>query len=222
MSTRVDPYVIQPPLRVSNPDGTLTAEFAAWFQYDNRWKHDIWVRTGAGDDAIDGGLNGDVYGPGIQTDDVDTDSSDDFGSQAIIDGLAERVEELEASIQRQNIIISELVESNSYVSAEDDFFDFDISSSADTSGGGGQTLILEATGTSFDTTESSIIICNNASPLTINLNQFPGDGEKVTVIRRNALVTISGQINGGTSTILPSKNDILDLYYTLAAGEWSA
>lgn len=43
----VDPY--NQPI----PKAFLTdPEIRAWFEYDNRWKHDIWVRTGGGDDSV--------------------------------------------------------------------------------------------------------------------------------------------------------------------------
>lgn len=46
----VDPYVIKiPQAFLSDP------EVARWFEYDNRWKHDMWIRSGGGSDAVEEG-----------------------------------------------------------------------------------------------------------------------------------------------------------------------
>lgn len=51
--TTVDPYVVQIPDEFIDPKtGRLTEDGMAWFAYDNRWKHDMWVRSGAGNDSI--------------------------------------------------------------------------------------------------------------------------------------------------------------------------
>jgi len=66
MVVQVDPFLY--PI----PDGFLKdPEVRAWYEYDNRWKHDIWLRTGGGDDAIAESQIGELYEPGIQTSNVD-------------------------------------------------------------------------------------------------------------------------------------------------------
>lgn len=40
--TSVDPYIVRIPEKFVNPDGTPTPELLGWFNYDNRWKHDLW------------------------------------------------------------------------------------------------------------------------------------------------------------------------------------
>lgn len=47
-----DPYVVQIPEVLVNRDGTLTAQAKAWFEYDNRWKHDLWQQAGGGIDLF--------------------------------------------------------------------------------------------------------------------------------------------------------------------------
>ena len=47
MATKVDPFVIPIPLAL-NKD----AETRKYFEYLNRWAHDMWVRSGAGDDNL--------------------------------------------------------------------------------------------------------------------------------------------------------------------------
>lgn len=48
----VDPYVVQIPAKITNPDGSPAREFLDWLHYDNRWKHDIWIKSGGGTDSI--------------------------------------------------------------------------------------------------------------------------------------------------------------------------
>lgn len=51
--TTVDPYVVRIPDKFTRQDGTLTPEGRAWYDYDNRWKHDLWrlVTGGTGSDT---------------------------------------------------------------------------------------------------------------------------------------------------------------------------
>jgi len=49
MAIKVDPYLYNiPKAFLNHPD----REVRAWFEYDNRWKNDIWLRTGGGTDEI--------------------------------------------------------------------------------------------------------------------------------------------------------------------------
>lgn len=46
---KVDPFIQPIPAKfLQDP------EIRAWFEYDNRWKHDMWQRTGGGVDLIEG------------------------------------------------------------------------------------------------------------------------------------------------------------------------
>jgi len=47
MATRVDPFVIPIPAALSKD-----ADTRKYFEYLNRWAHDMWVRSGAGDDTL--------------------------------------------------------------------------------------------------------------------------------------------------------------------------
>jgi hypothetical protein len=87
---------------------------------------------------------------------------------------------------------------------------------------GVQVITIDAGDTAFTTTGSQIIVCNNTGSLDITLNLTPGNPEHIIVIRRNGPVSLIGTLNGSSPTAIPSKNDILDVYYTTAAGEWSA
>lgn len=46
-----DPYVVRIPQWVYKQNDE---ELRAWFDYDNRWKHDIWQQLGGGDDDVSG------------------------------------------------------------------------------------------------------------------------------------------------------------------------
>lgn len=73
----------------------------------------------------------------------------------------------------------------------------------------------------YTTAGSAILICNNTSAITVTLNSAPGDGEKVTVKRRDALVTVSGMIDGMSQLIIGGQYESPTLVYTVDAGEWS-
>lgn len=49
----VDPYQIRFPEQWVRPDGKLTEPAKNWFKYDNRWKENIWRRTGGPTDLVD-------------------------------------------------------------------------------------------------------------------------------------------------------------------------
>jgi len=194
MGIKVDRYLKQLPDRFFDDRGQLTEEGEEWFEYDNRWKQSVWSKLGGTDDFIVELQTGELYEPGIQTSNADEliDELEVSAEMQIVLDLVDRVEELENT-------------DNSALIA------------------GGLEVITIATGdTAFTTTGNQLIICNNTAALTITLNLTPDDGELVTVIRRDAAISIVGTLNGSTPTAIPSKNDILDIYNTIAAGEWSA
>lgn len=47
MATKVDPFVIPIPMALNKDP-----EVRRYFEYLNRWAHDMWVRSGAGDDKL--------------------------------------------------------------------------------------------------------------------------------------------------------------------------
>lgn len=79
----VDPYIFPIPEHFLNhPD----QEVRDWFRYDNRFKHDLWLRTGGPTDAIEGGADTAIS--------VDTQSAQ---IRAQVSSLIDRVEQLEAN-----------------------------------------------------------------------------------------------------------------------------
>ena len=79
-----------------------------------------------------------------------------------------------------------------------------------------------ATSTDFTTTGSQIIICTNATTITITLNATPDDVEQVHIVRQNTgAVTVSGAINGDTALTIGNRYSSPHLVYTIDSGEWS-
>jgi len=81
---KVDPFVVKWPDK-----WTRDPQIEPVIRYLNRFLHDLWQRTGGGDDSISSIENGELYDPGIQTFD-----HEEFERDQIIPEL-ERVEVLE-------------------------------------------------------------------------------------------------------------------------------
>jgi len=79
---------------------------------------------------------------------------------------------------------------------------------------------LAAGDSSLTTTGPEMVLCFNTAAATVTLNPYPADGESVKISRRNAAVTVSGPINGGTSIMIALKYDTAHLIYSIIAGEW--
>ncbi|MBL4753775.1 MAG: hypothetical protein JKY52_09320 [Flavobacteriales bacterium] len=192
MVVKVDPFLYPIP-----PEFLKDPEVRAWFEYDNRWKHDIWLRTGGGDDAVAESQIGELYEPGIQTSSVDELAEDlevaqEMAAQMI--DLIERVEELEAA-----------------------------SDSSQLTTDGFETINISAGVTAFTATGKQIITCNNTGALDLTLNPAPDDAEELH-IKRNAsgAVNFIGTIDGITTENIGSTGDGIHLIYTIAQGEWGA
>lgn len=190
----VDPYVIPIPRTITDPKtGGPSDEFFAWLRYDNRWKHDIWVRTGAGDDAVEETQLGELYDPGMQTSNSDEliDELEVSTEMAVIQDVVERLEELENDHQEPV-----------YLKALEPY--------------------TVATGdTAYTTAGDQFITCLNTAAAVITLNATPDDGEEVIIWRGDNSVTVSGSINGSTSIVLASQYDAPHLKYSAAAGVWA-
>lgn len=79
---------------------------------------------------------------------------------------------------------------------------------------------VDAGDTAFTTTGDEIVTCLNTALLTVTLNATPEDLEHVTIARRDGAVTITGTVNGGSSTQLLAQYDTADLIFSAAAAEW--
>ena len=64
---KVDPYVVDFPQEwLNNPD------IEPWARYTNRFLHDLWVRTGGGNDVIENIDNSEVYNTGSVSNAMDS------------------------------------------------------------------------------------------------------------------------------------------------------
>jgi hypothetical protein len=89
-----DPYVIRLPEKITNPDGSPSNEFQQWLNYDNRWKHDIWVYSGAGENVI-GESNDQIE---INKQNIETNQTNITNVNANLNALTVRVTENESDI----------------------------------------------------------------------------------------------------------------------------
>lgn len=71
----------------------------------------------------------------------------------------------------------------------------------------------------YTTVGNEVVVCNNVAPITITLNLLPKELESVSIVRRDALVTVSGPVNGGTSFKIRKRYDSPKI--TFADAEWS-
>ena len=189
MAINVDPFLHPIPTELRQ-----NRETEAFFEYFVRWAHDIWRRTGGGDDAVAESQIGELYEPGIQTSNADEliEELEVSAESQVVHDLLERVEDLE----NLNLVSSIL-----------EMFDIEV---------------VGITG-DFTTTGTQIIICNNTTANTVSLNPNPGDGEMLHIKRRDAGVTVDGNgnnIDAALTLFIAGKNSP-NLIYTLDAGEWS-
>lgn len=78
---------------------------------------------------------------------------------------------------------------------------------------------LESVDSDHTTSKNEIVVCNNISPSIVTLNTSPLERETVTVVRRDAPVTIIGPVNGGASIKIRKRYDAPSLIYVNP--EWS-
>jgi hypothetical protein len=81
-----------------------------------------------------------------------------------------------------------------------------------------------STAADYTTSSSEIVICGNSSGITVYLNATPDDGERVTVKRADATVTVDGNgrnIDASASVTLSTIYDPLDCVYSLLTDTWS-
>ncbi|MEE8289575.1 MAG: hypothetical protein V3R25_09200 [Nitrosomonadaceae bacterium] len=185
---KVDPYVQRIPRKfLEDP------ELRPWFEYLNRFLHDLWQRSGGGDDAIDALEVGELYEPGIQTNNSDEliDELETSQEMALILDLNERVEELENDVH--------IIPATEFTR---------------------EIVVLGAAVTVFTSTGTQTIICNNTGTLTLTLNLTPDDGEDLNIKRRDAAVSVVGSIDGADPTAILSQFDNMHAVFTLGAAEW--
>lgn len=162
--TTVDPYVIRIPEKFIESDGTLTPEGRAWYDYDNRWKHDLWQ-------LVTGGTGSDETGGTQEASANENQIAYNFG---LIQDLLQRVEDLENDIQPQ----IDFTKNFNNISTDVDYTanDWDF---VNVKGGKMVTLPLSPE-------ENSVVIVRNGDGTTIkiNANGKTINGEKNAVVIR--------------------------------------
>lgn len=196
MAIRVDPFLHPIPNFL-----TRDKETREFFEYWIRWSHDMWARTGGGDDAVAETQIGELYEPGIQTSNADelVDellNADNFAGFELL----ERIEELESDM--------ELFAAQSV----------DIDTISETVAGA-----VVVTSSNYTTDGNEIVIAT--SNITATLNSAPADGERVSVKRATTAgtVTIDGNgnnIDGSSTATLLYNYETITMIYSVDNDEW--
>ena len=162
----VDPFVIQGPRKwLQDP------EIGPAVVYLNRFLHDMFLRSGGGNDAI----------------------------------ADEGIKELYPWVP----------------SPEDDFNEF--KSLFPQVMQNGKSFEVIAVTADHTTSGNEILICNNASIITVTLNATPDDEEEVIIKRRGATVKVAAvkEIDGETNKTIAIRYDSPHLIFTAEANEYS-
>ena len=199
----VDPFVQHIPSAFQRDPETR-----AWFEYDNRWKHDIWARTGGGNDAI-GNIEIDL-----------TDIKVDIANN--VDDIATNTENITtntANISSNTINIGINAAGIAQNASDIDALESDVAE-----------LVIAAyylpVSTSVNYTASDFEFINAKSGATITLPETPndysaviirnGDGSEIGLNGNNRL------INGQSTGKIQRKGTSIVLQYFLDDNEWFA
>ena len=153
MAIRVDPFLLPLPKQL-----LLDKETRVFFEYQNRFLHDLWYRTGGGTDLIAESQIGELYEPGIQTSDADElieglDVDSELFSKPDSDS-SERIEELELD--------AEMFAAHTLDNTE---------------------LEVVVVTADYTTTGNQVVVVNSTTPVVITANESPGYTEFFHVIR---------------------------------------
>ena len=189
----VDPFVIRWPKKwESDP------ELRDVLRYLNRFLHDLWIRTGGGPDLIEEGL----------------EAIEDLQDQINVindrlDAIDIRLDLIEADIVALYALVAALDVRVTDLEARVTYLE-------------GSTATTAEDFTTTGETAELTVICTNTVPITITMNLTPADKEKVNIVTQGTgTVTISGPVNGKTTTSIIGSYSSPHLIYTDAAGEWN-
>lgn len=209
---QVDPFLLPIP-RALRQD----KETRVFMEYLVRWNHDMWQRTGGGDDAISEVQIGELYEPGIQVSNAD-ELIDELLAEDDAETIAlnERVDEIENS-DSFNVDLSERIDE---IEAELEQLNFSVDYDAITESVAGSVVV---TSSAYTTTSNQTVIAE--SNITITLNDSPSDNERVTAKRATAAGTVTVDGNGknidGTATAdLLSNYETITVIYSATNDEW--
>lgn len=186
---RVDPFIAPIPRKILNDP-----ELRPFFEYFIRWAHDLWIRTGGGDDAVESTQNRDLY-----------DSTSFAGFAATIDDIDQDISLIKPEENHDNsICIFELKENQESSVLYPPIFSYFQSISGNLTTSGNQTLV-----------------CTSA--LTVTLNDKPEEGETVRVKATNGNVTIDGNgknIDGASTYTIVVNYECINCVYSVLDDEW--
>ena len=214
--TTVDPYTQPIPRRINRPDGTPTEEFFQWLVYDNRFKHDLWqaLTDGTGD-RVDPPSTGTSDSDLFEGNESPVFDADDLSNKAFSEGSLASIDTDELSNEPFSEGLLASVDSETIQDLEDEFGSIVFNDAPQLPVP--QKEFIVVTG-NYTTTGDEVVYCN--ASVTVTLNAFPADQEKVTISARVAPVTVSGSINGQTSIVISFKYSTMDLIYSDQLGEW--
>ena len=153
MATKVDPFVIPIPASLNKDPETRK-----YFEYLNRWAHDMWVRSGSGTDLIAETQTGELYDPGIQTSNAD-----------------ELIDELEVDTELLSRLDSYSEERIDELELDTEMFAAHTATSSE--------LEIVVVSSDYTTTGNQVVVVNSSAPVLITANESPDYAEFFHVIR---------------------------------------
>lgn len=187
---KVDPFIAPIPKKILNDQ-----ELRPFFEYFVRWAHDLWIRTGGGDDAITSTQNRDLY-----------DSTAFAGFAATLDDIDQDISLIKPEDHHDHSV--SIFENTEYQ---------DNSVSVCLLNGS----YFQSISTNLTTSGNQTLVCTAA--LTVTLNDKPQDGETVRVKSTNGDVTISGNgknIDGESTYTIVVNYECINCVYSVLDDEW--
>lgn len=196
----VDPFVIRWPLKWSSDP-----EIRPVIDYLNRFLHDLWIRSGGGDDAVG---KDDVFKSDTSV--IEEQVASLSNSLAMVEGVPSEIDDIRTQILLLSSAINEAAERINPFSSE--------------TTPSGDVFVEMATGATTLTTTGleQYVICNNTANGTVTLNANPADGEFVHIKRMDAQITVSGSVNidGAASYVMTNQYDGLKFVYSAITAQW--
>ncbi len=201
MANIVDPFVVPIPDNVK-------AQAPDFWNYLQRFLHDLWIRTGGGNDEITDNSVREIYGWQTGIPEAEVIPGSDDSSLSSLFGVGDD----SGAVQEA---LSSLFNGSTGEAGQEFASMFGLPLEA-------EAFEILSTSSNLTTTGQQIIICTNTSPITITLNTTPADGEQLHIKMQNTgTVTVSGDIDGETSKDIIFRYDSPHIVFTVDAGEWS-
>lgn len=244
MVVKVDPFLLPIPKKLLRDP-----ELRPFFEYFVRWAHDIWLRTGGGDDAISELQIGELYEAGSESSriaELENDLEEIYAQLNRFDEIDDNLEEVHAQLNRFDELDCEIEEplDNSdrfdeiesklneiQVSTEDNEDRFsDIENDVATTflppddfeNGIFFSFVEVATGdTALTIVGNQIVDCNNTGAADVTLDTAPIDGQQAIIKRwGTGIPTLKGTIDGVLDPTIGSIGDVWHIRYTNFGNKW--